>query len=135
MCLMHKSDPYGKILLKQKFKQTPNQILNFASQLAIFFPYDRQLIERSLAELVGEDVLQIEGDLLVQKRDRLEQLRMVIQLFRHQLQLQHFLEELTGSKFLVDTGIHQQLKLMELCGLGVMGGLQHLVNFLPDLPD
>jgi uncharacterized phage protein (TIGR02220 family) len=68
MCLMHKSEPYGKILLKQKFKQTPKQVSNFASQLAIYFPYDRSLIERSLDELVDEDVLQIDGDFLVQKR-------------------------------------------------------------------
>jgi uncharacterized phage protein (TIGR02220 family) len=68
MCLMHKSEPYGKILLKQKFKQTLKQISNFASQLAIYFPYDSATIERSLAELVDEDVLQLEDDFLIQKR-------------------------------------------------------------------
>jgi hypothetical protein len=68
MCLMHKSEPYGKILLKQKFKQTGKQILDFASQLAIYFPYDTTTIERALTELVEEDVLQMDGDFLVQKR-------------------------------------------------------------------
>jgi len=68
MCLMHKSESYGKILLKQKFKQTSKQTENFASQLAIYFPYDVMTIARSLTELVAEDVLQIDGDFLVQKR-------------------------------------------------------------------
>ena len=33
MCIMHKSDPYGMILLKQKDKQTSSTIQNFALKL------------------------------------------------------------------------------------------------------
>lgn len=68
MCLMHKSEEYGKILLKQKDKQTTEQILNFASKLAKQMPYSDKVVEDSLRELVEESVLKIEGDFLVQKR-------------------------------------------------------------------
>lgn len=68
MCLLHKSDPYGKILLKQKYKQSDKQILNFASQVAKNLPYDLPTVQRSLTELFAEGVIQIEGDFLYQKR-------------------------------------------------------------------
>lgn len=68
MCLMHKSEQYGRILLKQKHKQTDEQILNFASMLAKHFPYDVAVIKSSLLELLDEGVLKIEDDLLIQKR-------------------------------------------------------------------
>ena len=68
MCLMHKSEEYGKILLKQKYKQTDKQILNFATQLAKFFPYDFASIERGLTDLIDENVIEISGDYLLQKR-------------------------------------------------------------------
>lgn len=38
MCVMHKSEKYGTILLRQKFKQTDQQISNFATQIAKHFP-------------------------------------------------------------------------------------------------
>lgn len=68
MCVMHKSEEYGKILLQQKFKQNDSTPLNFASQLVRFLPYDMDTIYRSIDELISENVLQIEGDALVQKR-------------------------------------------------------------------
>lgn len=68
MCLMHKSEVYGKILLKQKYKQNDKQILNFACQLVKFLPYNLLEIENSLMELLDEKVLEIEGDFLIQKR-------------------------------------------------------------------
>jgi len=68
MCLMHKSDPYGKILLKQKYKQTDKQILNFASQLAKNLLYTENEISLALTELINEQVCFIEGDYLIQKR-------------------------------------------------------------------
>ena len=34
MCIMHKSDEYGTILLRQKDKQNSNNCLNFANKLA-----------------------------------------------------------------------------------------------------
>lgn len=68
MCLMHKSHDYGKILLRQKFKQTDRQILNFAKMLARQMPYEADVIERALTELVEEEVLFLDGDCLCQKR-------------------------------------------------------------------
>ena len=68
MCLMHKADEYGVILLKQKFKQSSKQILNFASMFARQMPYQIDVIERSLQELLDENVVILEGDRLIQKR-------------------------------------------------------------------
>ena len=50
MCLMHKSEQYGAILLKQKDKQTGKQIYDFACKLMRQMPYDIETIERSLTE-------------------------------------------------------------------------------------
>lgn len=68
MCLMHKSEFYGQILLKQNYKQSDKQSLNFASQIAKFLPYDLDIISSGIEELLREKVLQIEGDFLQQKR-------------------------------------------------------------------
>ena len=71
MCILHKQDEYGVILLKQKNKQTSDPIKNFAIKLTRMMPYDVGLIYDALVELVEEDVISIEGD------DRLYQKRMV----------------------------------------------------------
>lgn len=68
MCIMHKSEDYGKILLKQKDKQNDKQIENFAIKLGKQMPYSQQEIHDALEELLHEKVLSIEGDFLVQKR-------------------------------------------------------------------
>lgn len=68
MCIMHKSEEYGKILLKQKDKQTTKQIKNFAYKLAKLLPFTYKIIEPALTELIDEKVLYIEGDNLCQKR-------------------------------------------------------------------
>lgn len=68
MCIMHKSDEYGVILLKQKDKQTDNQIKNFALKLAKYLPYSTEEIYAGLSELLNEGVLQNGGDKLSQKR-------------------------------------------------------------------
>lgn len=68
MCILHKEEVYGKILLKQKFKQNTKQILNFALQLSKNMPYEVSEIEAGLEELFNEDVVQIKGDWLSQKR-------------------------------------------------------------------
>lgn len=68
MCLMHKSEEYGTILLKQKYKQSNKQSLNFASQLAKSFPYNLSEIESAIDELLSEKVLEIIEDYLVQRR-------------------------------------------------------------------
>lgn len=68
MCVMHKSEEYGKILLKQKDKQTDDQIENFALKLARHLPYDLPTVLAALVELCNEKCLVIEGDFLIQKR-------------------------------------------------------------------
>lgn len=68
MCIMHKSREYGTVLLKQKDKQNSSNIKNFAVKLHRLMPYSVDVIERSLTELVDEEVLTIEGDVLMQRR-------------------------------------------------------------------
>jgi len=68
LCIMHKSETYGKILLKQKDKQTDKQVKNFALKFAKQFPYPVAVIEDALEELLAENVLQLDGDFLSQKR-------------------------------------------------------------------
>ncbi|ADX66994.1 Uncharacterised protein [Weeksella virosa] len=68
MCIMHKSETYGEILLKQKYKQSENQTKNFAIQIARQMPYEVLTIERALDELIEEEVLTLNGDSLIQKR-------------------------------------------------------------------
>jgi len=68
MCIMHKSDEYGTVLLKQKDKQTDNQIKNFALKLARYLPYSTDEIISGITELLNEGVLQNDNDKLTQKR-------------------------------------------------------------------
>lgn len=68
MCILHKEATYGKLLLKQKFKQTDKQVLNFASQLAKLSAFDLLEIESPLTELINEGVLKIDGDYLICER-------------------------------------------------------------------
>lgn len=68
MCLMHKEEEYGKILLKQKFKQTDKQISNFASQIAKQTSFDSLDVELYLDELITEKVLFFEDDYLICNR-------------------------------------------------------------------
>lgn len=65
---MHKSEQYGKILLKQKDKQNESNRLNFAYKLARSMPFDVSIVEASIRELIEEGVLHMEGDALIQKR-------------------------------------------------------------------
>ncbi len=68
LCILHKSDEYGKILLKQKDKQTPKHTKNFAYKLLKQMPWGVEIIEKALDELLDEGVIQIENDYLMQKR-------------------------------------------------------------------
>ena len=68
MCLMHKEDTYGKLLLRQKFKQTDKPQKNFAIMLAKLLPFDLPEIEKYLAELIDEKILIIHDDLLICRR-------------------------------------------------------------------
>ena len=68
MCLMHKSEHYGKILLQQKFKQTDKQSKNFAIMLVKHLPYSQDEIENAIDELIEENVCYYEDDFICQKR-------------------------------------------------------------------
>lgn len=68
MCLMHKSDEYGTISLKEKHQKATDKIKAFAEQIAKHMPFEAQIIESSLRELVAERVLKIEGAKIIQKR-------------------------------------------------------------------
>jgi uncharacterized protein YdaU (DUF1376 family) len=68
ICLMHKSEEYGVILLKQKDKQNKNICLNFAYKLSLHMPYQINVIERSLTDLVSNGVIQMDEDKILQKR-------------------------------------------------------------------
>ena len=68
LCILHKIEPYGKLLLKQKDKQTDKQILNFALKFAKLLPFDSNTIHNALSELIDEGVMILDGDCLFQKR-------------------------------------------------------------------
>jgi len=68
LCIMHKSDEYGVILLRQKDKQSECQRKNFALKLVKYMPYDFGIISVGLEELINEEILKIDGDKLIQKR-------------------------------------------------------------------
>lgn len=68
MCLMHKSEQYGKLLLKQKYKQTGSMSRNFALMLVKHLPYSIDEIEKAIDELIKEKVCYFDEDYLCQKR-------------------------------------------------------------------
>ena len=65
LCLMHKSDEYGKIRSMVKGK---DKIACFAEKLSKHLPFALQDIKAGLEELVNNGVLFIEDDCLCQKR-------------------------------------------------------------------
>ncbi len=68
LCAMHKSEEYGKVLLRQKDMQNESKIKNFASKLVKQMPYKEQVIEEAIEELIEEGVLFVDGNYLCQKR-------------------------------------------------------------------
>lgn len=68
MCVLHKNETYGTILLKQKDKQNGSKISDFASYMVRQLPFSKDEIEGAMAELVDEGVLVISGDTMYQKR-------------------------------------------------------------------
>ncbi len=68
MCLMHKSQKYGVLELKQKYKQNESKIKNFASYLHKMTSFDVEDINLSLSELIENEVLIIEEDFLISRR-------------------------------------------------------------------
>ncbi len=72
LCVLHKSDPYGTILLKQKEKQNKNFANSFAYDVACKFakilPISAEEIYNALLELIEEGCLTSENDMIYQKR-------------------------------------------------------------------
>lgn len=70
MCLMHKSDEYGKILLGQKYKQnTSKSHILLGQKLSKHLTFACDLLEQAVLELVKEGVCFIDNDgNLCQKR-------------------------------------------------------------------
>lgn len=68
MCLMHKSEEYGVILLKSKFKSKTKATYNFSLQLSRQMPFTAEVVEAALDELIEENVVTLNGDRLYQKR-------------------------------------------------------------------
>lgn len=67
LCLMHKSEEYGRIRLVGR-DRTRGDIADFADKLSLHMPYRRSLIRGALAELIDAGVLYIERRALCQKR-------------------------------------------------------------------
>jgi hypothetical protein len=68
MCILHKQNEYGQLLFKQSFKQSESMITNFAFMLVKYLPCQLSEMESALIELIENDVLQINGNYLQQKR-------------------------------------------------------------------
>ena len=80
LCILHKMNPYGAILFKQTVKQTDKQnseicltvclsfVYDFASILLKHIPCEREIMEKSINELLVNKVLLYDGEKLYQKR-------------------------------------------------------------------
>lgn len=79
MCIMHKSEEYGKIFIKEKdlcrtfcpgktSGKYDGKLPAIAAKLARHLPYSTPEIEAALEELLDEGVLSLEGNCLYQKR-------------------------------------------------------------------
>jgi hypothetical protein len=65
LCLLHKENNCGTLMLKQKFKLSKDQTTNFALQIAKLTAFDLHEIENPLIELVAEGILIIQDDYLI----------------------------------------------------------------------
>lgn len=68
MCVMHKQEEYGTILLREKDRQSGDIIQDFARKLEKHLPFDVEVIGTALQELLDENVIQQDGDRILQKR-------------------------------------------------------------------
>jgi len=68
LCILHKTDEYGCLLLRQKDQQKGSKLFPFAAKLAKLLPFEKSELETALTELVDEGVLQLEKNKLWQKR-------------------------------------------------------------------
>lgn len=68
MCVLHKSEEYGALELKEKYFNENNAICGFAKMFAKHLPFNIDVIDRSLRELISEKVLTLDDRRLIQKR-------------------------------------------------------------------
>lgn len=68
MCLMHKSEEYGVLKLKAKFKQNESKEICFAKMLSKMTCFDFNETKESFSELIEENVIYIENDNLISAR-------------------------------------------------------------------
>ena len=68
MCVMHKQEEYGTIVLREKDRKGPDIIADFSSKLAKHLPFEEKVIYRAVQELLSEGVLQMDENRLIQKR-------------------------------------------------------------------
>jgi uncharacterized protein YdaU (DUF1376 family)/uncharacterized protein involved in tolerance to divalent cations len=68
ICILHKQENYGLLLLKQKYKQIESKYQAFACMLAKQMPFDAETIQKSLYELHDERVIDLDENELFQKR-------------------------------------------------------------------
>ena len=57
MCLMHKSEQYGKILLRQKERQNKNIAEVFAQKLTKHMPFSESEIREAITELLEVGII------------------------------------------------------------------------------
>ena len=68
MCVLHKSEEYGTLTLNSRNEKTGEVCYDFARKLLRYLPYEIETINRGLRELIDNDVIQINGNTLSQKR-------------------------------------------------------------------
>lgn len=68
LCIMHKSERYGTIEIKAKYKQTKNNIKDVSEILRRSMPFRYEEIESAITELIEENVCYFDGDFLCQRR-------------------------------------------------------------------
>lgn len=68
MCIMHKSEEYGKFCYNKRDRKTDNKIHDFSQKLVKQMPYSFDVIYDGLCELLDLKILQISGEKLIQKR-------------------------------------------------------------------
>lgn len=68
MCLMHISEPYGRVSLSKGYSQGLSTCLDFAKKVSTQLPYELSVINSGIKELLDVGVLYIEGNCLCQKR-------------------------------------------------------------------
>lgn len=68
MCILHKSPTYGKLLLKEQYRQNKDMLTNFGLMLCKRMPYSMSEIYDGLVELSDNGIVFVEEDYLVQPR-------------------------------------------------------------------